>query len=104
MNEQDIKDLQEIRKTLGCSEGQSLLDRARHYANPEKFVDVNKVIACAVKMEKGIGILLGSQTRIDYEIALTRINHKVYQTLNFMDMEMVKKSREEKQIITPGGN
>ena len=92
--------IEEVRKTLGCAEGQSLLERARHFTNPEKFVEVDKLVMAIIKTDKGLATFLGSHTRVDYEVAISRLNHKVSQTFNFMDMEMMKKAQSE-AIIKP---
>lgn len=92
---------QELRTVMGCAEGQSLLDRAKHFTNVDKFVPVEKLILAMVKTDKGVATCIGEFARTDMEIALTRMNYKVNQAFQMMDMAYLREQANEKRIVTP---
>lgn len=81
---------------------EAVLTKAEQFAKePDKFINIEDLVVGVLKTEKGMATFIGSHTRVDYEVALARLQHKLFQTFNFMDMEFAKKSQEKKIVTGP---
>ncbi len=99
-----LKTLKEVREILGTSEGQSVIDRARHFANADKFVPTDRIILGAMKTDKGIAVMVGECSRNELEISLTRITYRTHEAFRFGDMQQALKNRAQGNgVIAPQG-
>lgn len=75
---------------------------AKFFADPDKFICVDDIIMASVRTEHGLSTLHGACTRVDMEVALTRLNYKTYQIMQAMDMQNTIKAEEAKKKIITG--
>lgn len=71
-------------------------------ADPDKFFSVDDIIIGCIRTEKGIATAFGQCTRVDMEIALSRLTYKTHQAWGMMDVQREMVARQEKNIIVPG--
>lgn len=92
--------IEEVRKILGCSEGQSLLERARHYANKEKFLPVEDLVVAIVRVEGGLAPYMGRANRGEYKSAWAELNLQIHNMLNMMDIQRARE-KEKSDLVLP---
>lgn len=65
----------------------------RFGTNPEDFICVDDIIIASIKQEKGQALFIGTHTRVDIEIAQSRLNYKLFQCYQYMDAEMARNNK-----------
>lgn len=69
----------------------------KYKADPSKFICIDDLIFGIIKTDKGMATYLGEYSRIDFEIALSRLNYKVNEAFRIMDIESAVRARKEKE-------
>jgi len=68
--------------------------------DPDKFVCVDDIICMVLRTPQGLSTFRGAANRTEYEIALSRINHKIGQVFDVMDMQAAE--AQASKLIKPG--
>lgn len=70
--------------------------------NPDNFVSLDDLIIGIMKTEKGYAHYIGNVSRIDLEIALSRIHFKIFEALKYLEIEAAASKKSD--IIKPPSN
>lgn len=95
--EQEDKDREEAEKKI--ADGVAL-KKAQFEKDPDMFIHVDDIIVAALRAEHGFGIAIGRCQRPEMEMCLTRLQYKVYQLFQDLDMKAMLIAKQS-GILTP---
>lgn len=69
--------------------------------NPDRFVSMDELVIAIRKGNKGMETWLGPFTRVDFEVALSRITYNVHKVFQAMDAKAAMDNGSK--LVVPGG-
>lgn len=77
------------------------LKEAQFAKDPDQFIHVDDIIVAALRAEHGFGIAIGRCQRPEMEMCLTRLQYKVYQLFQDLDMKAMLIAKQSGLVVPP---